>query len=77
MTPGDADNRGLRYGDGLFETMKFSGGEDTNKDWHLERLFSGMDLLQFDARPVYTGAVAELGSGPLQKKQAPNCPCTY
>ena len=49
-----ADNRGLRYGDGLFETLKFSRGEILMKDWHLERLFSGMDMLQFERPALFT-----------------------
>ena len=51
-----ADNRGLRYGDGLFETLKFSGGEILMKEWHLERLFRGMDLLQFECPALFTPA---------------------
>ncbi len=49
-----ADNRGLRYGDGLFETLKFSGNEILMKDWHMERLFRGMDLLQFECPALFT-----------------------
>lgn len=49
-----ADNRGLRYGDGLFETMRFSGGSIPMQQWHLERLFSGMDMLQFDRSSLFT-----------------------
>lgn len=41
-------NRSLRYGDGLFETMKMAKGRIINKDFHFERLFSGLALLQFD-----------------------------
>jgi branched-chain amino acid aminotransferase len=52
-----ADNRGLRYGDGLFETLKFSAGEILMQDWHLERLFRGMDLLQFECPALFTPAL--------------------
>ena len=41
-------NRGLRYGDGLFETMKVISGNIVNEDFHFERLFAGLALLQFD-----------------------------
>jgi branched-chain amino acid aminotransferase len=42
------DNRGLRFGDGLFETMRMNNGKILNRDFHFERLFYGMELLQFD-----------------------------
>lgn len=41
-------NRSLRYGDGLFETMKVIKGRIVNKEYHFERLFNGLDLLQFE-----------------------------
>ncbi len=44
----NADNRSLRYGDGLFETMKFVHGSIVNEAFHFERLFNGLQLLQFD-----------------------------
>jgi branched-chain amino acid aminotransferase len=43
-----AQNRGLRYGDGLFETMKVIGGRVLLKDYHAERLFGSMKMLGFD-----------------------------
>ena len=45
ITPG---NRSLRYGDGLFETIKIVEGKIINKDFHFERLFNGLKLLQFE-----------------------------
>jgi branched-chain amino acid aminotransferase len=42
-----ATNRGLRYGDGLFETMKLVNGKIELAAYHFERLFSGMKTLQF------------------------------
>ncbi|MEO6636993.1 MAG: aminotransferase class IV [Ginsengibacter sp.] len=47
-------NRGLRYGDGLFETMKSSNGKIINTDFHFERLFAGLSLLQFDVPKQFT-----------------------
>ncbi|MEO6288273.1 MAG: aminotransferase class IV [Ginsengibacter sp.] len=41
-------NRALRYGDGLFETMKYVKGLIINEDFHFERLFSGLTHLQFE-----------------------------
>jgi branched-chain amino acid aminotransferase len=48
----NADNRGFRYGDGLFETIKITGNKIILADYHFERLFSGMQVLQFD-KPVF------------------------
>ena len=42
------DNRGFRFGDGLFETMRLYHGVILNIDYHFERLFHGMGMLQFD-----------------------------
>ncbi|MEO6540634.1 MAG: hypothetical protein ABIN74_06585, partial [Ferruginibacter sp.] len=40
-------NRGLRYGDGLFETMKCINGQLDFVDEHFARLWKGMSLLEF------------------------------
>ena len=40
-------NRGLRYGDGLFETIKFKNGEIILASQHFERLWAGMETLGF------------------------------
>ncbi len=50
-----ADNRGLRYGDGLFETIRVNAGIIQLEQLHFERLFRGLDLLQFDL-PAYFNA---------------------
>jgi len=40
------DNRGFRYGDGLFETMRMCDGKIPLLDEHLKRLNEGLKLLQ-------------------------------
>ena len=53
IQPGDqpallVSNRGYRYGDGLFETMKLMKSEILLEPFHFERLFSGLSLLKFE-----------------------------
>ena len=48
------DNRSLRYGDGLFETIKVNNGILQLRDYHFERLFSGMKMLQFEMPKYFT-----------------------
>src|ERR1700743_119579 len=43
-----ADNRGFRYGDGLFETMFVQGGRIRLAEYHFDRLLSGMAFLDFE-----------------------------
>lgn len=43
----EAQSRGLRYGDGLFETIKVKAGQLINADEHFARLWQGLQLLQF------------------------------
>jgi branched-chain amino acid aminotransferase len=55
-----ADNRGFRYGDGLFETLKVKNGRIALGDYHFERLFTGIRLLQFQPSSLFTaGALAD------------------
>src|ERR1700730_805231 len=61
-------NRSLRYGDGLFETMKIVNGKIINKDFHFERLFNGVVLLQFDIPKNFTSAFLEKKIDELVKK---------
>ena len=49
-----ADNRGLRYGDGLFETMKVKKSQIIFEDDHFARLWKGMGILQFDVPKHFT-----------------------
>lgn len=41
-------NRGLRYGDGVFETIKLARGKLILADEHYARLWKGMQVLGFD-----------------------------
>lgn len=43
-----ADNRGFRYGDGLFETMLLRRGKLRLGPYHLDRLAGGMRLLRLE-----------------------------
>ncbi len=49
------NNRGFRYGDGLFETMKMISGEIPLISYHFERLFASLDILHF-TRPAFLTA---------------------
>jgi branched-chain amino acid aminotransferase len=51
-----ADNRGYRYGDGLFETMKMINGKIILEKYHFERLFNGMKLMKFRAPSLFNAA---------------------
>ena len=48
------DNRSFRYGDGFFETIKVVNGKIILADYHMERLFSSLDLLQFQHPNYFT-----------------------
>jgi branched-chain amino acid aminotransferase len=43
-----SNNRGFRYGDGVFETIRVKDGHIVLADYHFERLFSSLQLLQFE-----------------------------
>jgi len=47
-------NRGYRYGDGLFETMKIIEGKIILAQLHFERLFSSLQLLKFKTPELFT-----------------------
>ena len=47
-------NRGLRYGDGIFETIKFKNGKLILGNEHFVRLWKGMETLQFDIPKHFT-----------------------
>ena len=49
-----ADNRGFRYGDGLFETMRLEDGKVALHKYHFERLFNGLSILKFQLPSSFT-----------------------
>jgi aminodeoxychorismate lyase len=62
------NNRSFRYGDGFFETMKMINGKIILADYHFERLFSSLELLQFDKPAYFTAAYLEGHIEELAKK---------
>lgn len=48
------DSRALRYGDGLFETIKYNNTDFILLQGHLERLWKGLDLMQFEKPKLFT-----------------------
>jgi len=48
------DNRTVRYGDGLFETLKINNRNIQLEEYHFERLFAGMKTLQLKHPKSYT-----------------------
>ncbi len=49
-----ASNRGYRYGDGLFETMKIVNGKISLEALHLERLMKGIAFLKMELPGLFT-----------------------
>ncbi|MEO6671745.1 MAG: aminotransferase class IV [Ferruginibacter sp.] len=62
------DNRGLRYGDGLFETIKYKNGSFILPDEHFSRLWKGMQLLQFEPSKIFTAEMLQAETLQLLKK---------
>jgi branched-chain amino acid aminotransferase len=54
------NNRGLKFGDGLFETMKFYNNTILLSNLHFERLYSGLRLLQIDHSTLRQEELEEL-----------------
>ncbi len=52
-------NRGLRYGDAVFETIRCRNGKPLHADLHFARLWKGMAVLGFECPPTFTPAFLE------------------
>ncbi|SEL12023.1 aminotransferase class IV [Parapedobacter koreensis] len=69
-----ADNRAFRYGDGLFETMRWMDGDIRFLHHHVDRLQEGMRMLQlehahtFDAHFIRSRATALVNKNGLSSK---------
>lgn len=62
------DGRSLKYGDGLFETIKMFEGKILLKEYHFQRLFTGMKVLAFQPAPYFTADFLEDKITVLAKK---------
>jgi branched-chain amino acid aminotransferase len=72
ITPGSeiisASSRGLRFGDGLFETIKCIKGKPEFIDEHFARLWKGLQVLQFNIPKHFTPDYLEQQIQTLLKK---------
>lgn len=50
------DNKAYRYGDGVFETMKVIAGEVIFLDYHIKRLFNGIQQLKYQVPDYFNEA---------------------
>lgn len=48
------NNRSFRYGDGCFETIKIINGKINLIEFHLDRLFASLQMLQFETPSFFT-----------------------
>ncbi|MBK6380201.1 MAG: aminotransferase class IV [Chitinophagaceae bacterium] len=62
------DSRGLRFGDGLFETIKSINGQLEYIDEHFARLWKGLQVLQFTIPKQFTPDYLEQEIQTLLKK---------
>lgn len=49
----DIHNRSFRYGDGLFESMRWENGDVPFLDYHIERLTKGMNILKLEGSKLF------------------------
>jgi branched-subunit amino acid aminotransferase/4-amino-4-deoxychorismate lyase len=62
------NNRSFRYGDGFFETIKMINGKIILEDYHFERLFTSLELLQFEKPHYFTADYLRTHIEELAKK---------
>ncbi len=65
----DYRDRGLQYGDGVFETMRVRHGEVRLLQYHLERLYAGCRRLEI-AAPALRGLRRELTTAAKRRRDA-------
>lgn len=63
-----AKNRSFRYGDGLFESMRMSGGKLNFGDLHAERLQAGMNALKMEGGILFDEYFLKQKTAELCKK---------
>lgn len=63
-----AQNRGFRYGDGLFESMRMSGGKLKFAELHADRLQAGMNALKMDGGILFDAYFLKQKTAELSKK---------
>jgi branched-subunit amino acid aminotransferase/4-amino-4-deoxychorismate lyase len=61
-------NRGFRYGDGLFESMRMSGGKLKFAELHADRLQAGMNALKMDGGILFDEYFLKQKTAELCKK---------
>lgn len=69
------NNRSFRYGDGCFETLKMINGKIILESYHLERLFTSLQALQFNKASYFISdlfkeEITELAKKNKHKKSA-------
>lgn len=61
-------NRGFKFGDGLFESMRMAGGKLKYAEQHAERLKEGMQALKMDGSTLLDGYFLKQKTAELAKK---------
>lgn len=64
-------DRGLSYGDGVFTTIRVSGGSPCFMEWHLERLLRDAAALYMEAPPIEE--LADACKGLLSRLETEEC----
>jgi branched-subunit amino acid aminotransferase/4-amino-4-deoxychorismate lyase len=62
------NNRGFRYGDGLFESMRMTGGKLNFAELHADRLQAGMNALKMDGGILFDEYFLKQKTAELCKK---------